>query len=67
MEPKDKAKELIQKMAKVASPYEDDAKQCAIVAVEEIIKVSHSDPYPRKKTYMDKEYWQSVLTELKFM
>jgi len=64
MEPKDKAKELIQKMAKVASPYEDDAKQCAIVAVEEIIKVV---PKYYGNTISSCIYWQSVLTELKSM
>jgi len=41
-----------------------DATQCAITHVKGIIEVTKPDPYPRKKTPMDREYWQEVLTEL---
>lgn len=40
---------------------------CAIIHVKGIIEVTRPDPYPRKKTQMDKEYWQKVLTELEKM
>lgn len=41
--------------------------KCAIIHVRGIIDVTKPDPYPRKKTQMDREYWQEVLTELNQM
>lgn len=36
--------------------------QCALVAVREIVKVTHSDS--RSNSRLDKEYWQKVEKEL---
>lgn len=68
MKQKEKAIELVDRMIIHASPYhstiKENAKQCAIIAVDEIIAVTHEDPYPRPKTKMDKEYWQGVKEEI---
>lgn len=64
MTPKEKAKDLIQKFAPYADQGEfligsDDnvscAKQCALIAVEEILKGDH----------LSLSYWQEVKTEIK--
>ena len=74
MTPKEKAKELVQKM-RVHSPVweiEGDAKQCALIAVHEIIKLNIND---RAFISEDKdnntivystynEYWSEVLIEI---
>lgn len=63
MTPKEKAFELVQKM-RVHSPVweiKGDAKQCALIAVDEIIKEC-TDGY----SYSDyrKNYWQEVKHEI---
>lgn len=63
MTQKEKAIKLVEKMYQ----YTDSKKKatkCAIIAVDEIIAVTHEDPYPRPKTKMDKEYWQEVKEEI---
>jgi len=79
MTQKEKAIELVEKYkgyvycyigsGMLTNDYNDsvatmNAKQCAIIAVDEIIAVTHEDPYPRPKTKMDKEYWQEVKEEI---
>lgn len=57
MTPKEKSKELINKMLNQQSHTEElyDAKQCALTAVDELIKqVNHSDV----------GYWQEVKQEI---
>ena len=60
MTPKEKAKELInmyyQKVADSSYP-EDLAKQCALIAVDEIIKISMDNLYSER-------YWQQVKQEI---
>lgn len=64
MTPKEKAKELVQKM-RVHSPVweiEGDAKQCALIAVDELIeqenKYNNGSFYPSK-------YWKEVKQEIR--
>lgn len=70
MKPKEKAKELIKKFSPLVTTWdcywdaprnEDDvivdAKQCAIIAVDEILKLQLIDGY-------DHEFWQEVKQEL---
>lgn len=64
MTPKEKAKELVDNMFNVDLDCDNEsmcmlyphAKQCAIIAVDELIKNSHSD----KRT----EYWEQVKHEI---
>jgi hypothetical protein len=52
MTPKEKAKELVDKMFDKYT-----AKECALIAIDELIKNSHSD----KRT----EYWENVKFEIR--
>lgn len=56
MTPKEKAKELIHKYSCRVSD-EFSIKQCALIAVDEIIKQSMDNEYSEK-------YWQQVKTEI---
>lgn len=67
MTAKDKAIEIAHQYIDLSDIGTSKAVQCAIIHVKGIIEVTRSDPYPRKKTQMDKEYWQKVLTELEKM
>ena len=66
MTPKEKAEELFEKFNNPDTkhyPYVHNAQQCALVAVDEIIK---ANPYEVSKTDMDStiDYWQEVKQEL---
>ncbi|MEI2271858.1 hypothetical protein OHD16_06855 [Sphingobacterium sp. ML3W] len=79
MEPKDKATELVEKFYSTYNAEllglthaRKDAVDNAIIAVKEIIKANPYYFYPRRKVtrvsdHSTKDYWQSVLTELKSM
>ena len=58
MKPKEKAIELVDKFSFICSTcdYEDNAKQYALITVDEIIKVIH--------TNMEDKYWQEVKQEI---
>ena len=64
MTPKDKAKELVELYCQLLSirSYEDKdkAKQCALIAVEEILN-NYEEQYKYCKT---KIYWEEVKTEI---
>ena len=73
MTPKEKAKQLIEAMAFSCREcdYEAKAKQCALIAVDEIIDASPTNPL--KSSYIELysdmvdeciEYWQEVKTEI---
>jgi hypothetical protein len=68
MKSKDKAKQLVDKMyvGFIHSLYSYKAKQCAIIAVDEIIKALNDDIYIQGETDIDshKEYWQEVKIEI---
>ena len=72
MTPKEKAFELAHKFRLLEIRTSEnshimismsDAKQCALIAVDEIIK---ANPYERNKTDMDStiDYWQEVKQEI---
>jgi|LakMenE18May11ns_1017448.scaffolds.fasta_scaffold9012211_1 hypothetical protein len=66
MTPKEKAEELFEKFNNPDTkhyPYVHNAQQCALIAVDEIIK---ANPYEVSKTDMDStiDYWQEVKQEL---
>jgi hypothetical protein len=66
MTPKEKAEELFDKFNnpdRTNYPYVHNAQQCALIAVDEIIK---ANPYEVSKTDMDStiEYWQEVKQEI---
>ena len=58
MTPKQKAKELVNKYLQIYDGRVIQAKQCALIAVDEILKVSIS--YAGK----DYDYWQEVKQEI---
>jgi hypothetical protein len=65
MTPKEKAKELSMKFDKLGET--DNAKKCALIAVDEIIKVlGHDDLYIQGETNIDDfiNYWQEVKQEI---
>ena len=63
MEPKEKANELVNKMLDFTDWHNEDAKQCALIAVDEILKaVDNPD-----ETYLMKHsvnYWTEVKQEI---
>ncbi len=60
--PKEKAEELLNKMA--FEVCKTDAKKCALIAVDEIIK-NHKFPCKRRVDLIcDVEYWQVVKKEI---
>ena len=64
MIPKEKAKELVQKM-RVHSPVweiEGDAKQCALIAVDEILEMDLPILEEEADTFYD--YWEEVKQEI---
>ena len=77
MTPKEKAKELFLKFRQIppSSPYtgvdDGEAKQCALIAVDEIIKRTRSvDTMPPNCQKIDdntKEYWQQVKQEIEWL
>ena len=65
MTPKEKAKELIDKMYGDELEYmtEGQAKQCALIAVDEILgDIDDSILHPQNKEAID--YWQEVKKEI---
>jgi len=66
MTPKEKAKELHRKfyLLNGESDSWDIAKQCALIAVDEIIKANpHSNPF-NTEVCSTMEYWQQVKQEI---
>lgn len=61
MTPKEKAIELVEKMFSLSTANAFPAKQCAIIAVDEILKAVESDWSFMEKR---KEYWQKVKIEI---
>jgi len=70
MNPKQKAEELANKFDNVARKTDyfgddvlkDSCKICALICVDEIIKVTHYDN--RANSVLDKEYWEKVKQEI---
>lgn len=65
MTPKEKSEELVEKyLPLVRSAYPKDAIECAKIAVDEIIEITHYNDDKRKPNAFNKEYWQEVKQEL---
>ena len=74
MTAKEKAEELVDKYIVVAPMYFSEAKQCALIAVDEIIKSNPAefilvdnvtDPLkPRYEYISNKDFWQEVKHEI---
>ena len=71
--PKEKAKELIEKFIEPTKVPNikgiwiqdlDGAKQCALIAVDEIIKYQPFDVYTIEQSNNVNKYWQEVKTEI---
>lgn len=62
MRPKEKAKQLVDKMS--FEVCKTDAKQCALIAVNEIINSNpHSNPL-NTEVYSTMDWWQEVKQEI---
>jgi hypothetical protein len=66
MTPKEKAKELVEAMAFSCREcdYEAKAKQCALIAVDEILDLKHIVTLRRNMHEMELEYWDEVKQEI---
>lgn len=64
MTPKEKAIELVNKFTVVGLQQRNEGIQCALIAVDEIIRANpHSNPF-NTDVYSTMEYWQQVKTEI---
>lgn len=61
MTPKEKAKELFNRYQNEVGMYRFDAMQCALIAVDEIIKIFEDT----NGSHYRLEYWEEVKLELK--
>jgi hypothetical protein len=59
MTPKEKAKKLVGKMRRDNEMNYQYAKQCALIAVDEILKITWVD-----KFLITEDYWQEVKQEI---
>ena len=66
MAPKEKAQELVESMAFSCREcdYEAKAKQCALIAVNEILDLKHIVTLRRNMHEMELEYWDEVKQEI---
>lgn len=65
LQPKEKAKELVEKFSDLedGEMYIGKAKQCALIAVDEIIEL-RKGYFDCSKEIQDEKYWQAVKQEL---
>ena len=66
MTPKDKAKELVQKFTLMLSPdyYQQEAKQCALICVDEILKNSLQLPVLLSTAVSEEIYLEEIKQEI---
>jgi hypothetical protein len=64
MTPKEKAKELYFKMHSQEQIVSKEAKQCALIAVDEILDLKHIVTLRRNMHEMELEYWDEVKQEI---
>jgi hypothetical protein len=65
MTPQEKAKELINRYYSITGPF-TEAKQCALIAIEEIINNNSKIPgLLTQDTMHNTSYWQEVMDEIK--
>jgi len=66
MTPKEKAKKLVERMIIYHSPNDEDyetAKECALIAVDEIIK-SNPIAFDENDNCIEKNWWKEVKQEI---
>jgi hypothetical protein len=63
MTPKEKAQELFDKMYEYAI-FDEAAKQCALIAVDEILDLKHIVTLRRNMHEMELEFWDEVKQEI---
>ena len=65
MTPKEKAIDLVEDMHDAPEMgYNEHAKQCALIAVDEILNLSKIASLRRDGVYMELEYWIEVKQEI---
>ena len=71
MTPKEKAEELVNKMLDFTDWHDEDAKSCALIAIDEILKLDNPNTYnylTENKEQLIVEladnYWQKVKQEI---
>jgi hypothetical protein len=66
MTPKEKAKELINKFTLSFSPNIEEAKQCSLIAVDEILKLLYPENWGLEMNIAIDElyYWREVKKEI---
>ena len=65
MTPKEKAYELIDKMYHYQWREKQRAKECALIAVNEILSIKPNNPFIVNGYYIEpKKYWQQVKQEI---
>lgn len=63
MTPKEKAFELFKSFLNIGDLNPEDAKQCATIAVDEIIQL-HKGKFMCEREEQNEEYWQQVKQEI---
>ena len=68
MKPKEKANELVNKMLDFTDWHDEDAKQCALIAVDEVIEFMEADDFDSDTCYWANhskmQYWIEVKQEI---
>ena len=65
MKPKEKANELVNKMLDFTDWHDEDAKQCALIAVDELLKLENNNGYYFDGTNVTSiSFWQEVKQEI---
>jgi hypothetical protein len=66
MTPKEKAEQIVESMSYSCREcdYEAKAKQCALIAVDEILNLKHIVTLRRNMHEMELEFWQEVKQEI---
>ena len=65
MKPKEKANELVNKMLDFTDWHDEDAKQCALIAVDELLKLENNNGYYFDGTNVTSiSFWQEVKKEI---
>lgn len=67
MTPKEKAQELVNKMLNFTDWHEEDAKQCALIAVDEIIKLKPFNSKFDDSYNITLHYWYEVKNQLEHL
>ena len=64
MTPKEKAKELVNKFLQIYDGRVPQAKQCALICVDEILQTIPNEVMSYKPFMMNTDYWQEVKEDI---